>query len=151
MVAYAPLLAHTTLRTWHPDLLYFDGKGGAYGTPSYYVQRLYRQLAGSYCAGVRLVPSPGVHRGLGGGGAASAGATAGAGAAAEEDGDQAGAAEKLAAAARVVAAAQHKRQQLSHEDKSLEVSATCVLSQGQHCLRLAIKVVNFQVRRDHLV
>ena len=40
MASYAPLFARLGYVQWQPDLIWFDGKK-AYGTPSYYVQKLY--------------------------------------------------------------------------------------------------------------
>jgi len=55
MVAYAPLLGHTKLRTWKPTLLQFDEAGRVYTTPSYHVQKLYRQYMGLKSAAVSLL------------------------------------------------------------------------------------------------
>lgn len=40
MASYAPLFVHTRDRKWNPDAIVFDS-ARSYGTPSYYVQRLY--------------------------------------------------------------------------------------------------------------
>lgn len=40
MASYAPLLANVHSINWRPDLIYFDNKG-SYGTPSYYVQKMF--------------------------------------------------------------------------------------------------------------
>jgi alpha-L-arabinofuranosidase len=40
MASYAPLLAHVRSINWRPDLIYFDGVS-SYGTPSYYVQKMF--------------------------------------------------------------------------------------------------------------
>jgi alpha-L-arabinofuranosidase len=40
MASYAPLLANVHAINWRPDLIYFDS-ASSYGTPSYYVQRMF--------------------------------------------------------------------------------------------------------------
>ncbi|RPI23416.1 MAG: hypothetical protein EHM61_19820 [Acidobacteria bacterium] len=40
LASYAPLLAHVKAINWRPDLIYFDGVS-SYGTPSYYVQKMF--------------------------------------------------------------------------------------------------------------
>lgn len=40
MASYAPLLANVHAINWRPDLIYFDGVS-SYGTPSYYVQKMF--------------------------------------------------------------------------------------------------------------
>jgi alpha-L-arabinofuranosidase len=45
MAAYAPLLARLGYTQWSPDLIWFDDKN-SYGSPSYYVQKLYGQTQG---------------------------------------------------------------------------------------------------------
>lgn len=45
MASYAPLMARIGYTQWSPDLIWFDG-GSSYGTPSYYVQKLYSQFRG---------------------------------------------------------------------------------------------------------
>jgi alpha-L-arabinofuranosidase len=40
MASYAPLFAHVDAWQWTPDLIWFDNKK-SYGTPNYYVQKLY--------------------------------------------------------------------------------------------------------------
>lgn len=42
MSSYAPLFANVNLKSWNPDLIYFDSSR-VYGTPSYYVQKLFSQ------------------------------------------------------------------------------------------------------------
>jgi alpha-L-arabinofuranosidase len=42
MASYAPLLANARDRKWSPDAIVFDG-GGSYGTPSYYVQKMFAE------------------------------------------------------------------------------------------------------------
>jgi alpha-L-arabinofuranosidase len=51
MASYAPLLANAAYVNWSPDLIWFDN-ARAYGTPSYWVQRLFSRNRGD-----RLVPS----------------------------------------------------------------------------------------------
>ena len=46
MASYAPLFARLGYAQWHPDLIWFDAKA-AYGTPSYYVQKLYSDFTGT--------------------------------------------------------------------------------------------------------
>jgi alpha-L-arabinofuranosidase len=45
MASYAPLLANTAYVNWSPDAIWFDN-ANSYGTPSYYVQRLFGQNTG---------------------------------------------------------------------------------------------------------
>ncbi|MBP5151503.1 MAG: alpha-L-arabinofuranosidase [Lachnospiraceae bacterium] len=40
LASYAPLFARVNYAQWAPDMIWFDSEG-AYGTPSYYVQKLY--------------------------------------------------------------------------------------------------------------
>ncbi len=42
MASYAPLLANLNLKSWNPDLIYFDSSK-AYGTPSYHVQKMFAE------------------------------------------------------------------------------------------------------------
>ncbi len=42
MASYAPLFANVHHKTWNPDLINFDGTR-VYGTPSYYVQKLFSE------------------------------------------------------------------------------------------------------------
>lgn len=51
MTCYAPLLARTGRQQWQPDLIWFDNDS-VYGTPNYYVQKLF-----SNCTGDVLVES----------------------------------------------------------------------------------------------
>ena len=46
MASYAPLLAHVDGWQWAPDLIWFDNLH-CYGTPNYYVQKLYANNKGS--------------------------------------------------------------------------------------------------------
>ena len=45
MRSYAPLLARLDYTQWSPDLIWFDG-ASVYGTPNYYVQKMYSLLTG---------------------------------------------------------------------------------------------------------
>ena len=45
MASYAPLLANSSYVNWSPDAIWFDSSS-SYGTPSYYVQRLFGQNTG---------------------------------------------------------------------------------------------------------
>lgn len=47
LAAYAPLFGRINFTQWSPDLIWFDDKT-VYGTPSYYVQKLYGNNMGSY-------------------------------------------------------------------------------------------------------
>lgn len=47
MASYAPLLARVGYVQWAPDMIWFDAET-AYGTPSYYVQKMYSLNMGSY-------------------------------------------------------------------------------------------------------
>jgi len=46
MASYAPLFAHTEAWQWTPDLIWFDNLR-SYGTPNYYVQKLYATNKGT--------------------------------------------------------------------------------------------------------
>jgi len=46
MASYAPLLAHTEAWQWTPDLIWFDNLT-SYGTPNYYVQKLFSTNRGT--------------------------------------------------------------------------------------------------------
>ena len=46
MSCYAPLLARTGHNQWQPDLIWFDNDS-VYGTPSYYIQKLFGENLGS--------------------------------------------------------------------------------------------------------
>jgi len=46
LASYAPLFAHVDAWQWTPDLIWFDNLH-SYGTPSYYVQKLYGQNKGT--------------------------------------------------------------------------------------------------------
>ncbi len=47
MASYAPLLAHVDGWQWSPDLIWFDNLQ-SYGSPNYYVQKLFSNNRGSY-------------------------------------------------------------------------------------------------------
>lgn len=47
MASYAPLFARIGYTQWSPNLIWFDGEQ-SYGTPSYYVQKLYSTQIGNY-------------------------------------------------------------------------------------------------------
>ena len=47
MTSYAPLMAHVDGWQWTPDLIWFDNLR-AYGTPNYYVQKLYATHRGTH-------------------------------------------------------------------------------------------------------
>jgi alpha-L-arabinofuranosidase len=47
MAAYSPLLANVNCKNWNPNLINFDGRQ-AYGTPSYYVQKMFAEHRGDY-------------------------------------------------------------------------------------------------------
>lgn len=46
LASYAPLFARIGYTQWSPDMIWFD-ETGAYGTPSYYVQKLYGENMGT--------------------------------------------------------------------------------------------------------
>jgi alpha-N-arabinofuranosidase len=47
MASYAPLLAHKDAWQWKPDLIWFDNLN-AFGTPNYYVQKLFSLYKGTH-------------------------------------------------------------------------------------------------------
>ncbi|MCH5186319.1 MAG: carbohydrate binding domain-containing protein, partial [Oscillospiraceae bacterium] len=47
MASYAPLFARINYTQWSPDMIWFDD-ANSYGTPSYYVQKLYSNNMGDY-------------------------------------------------------------------------------------------------------
>jgi len=47
MTSYAPLMAHTEGWQWKTDLIWFNNLN-SYGTPSYYVQKMYGQNSGTH-------------------------------------------------------------------------------------------------------
>jgi alpha-L-arabinofuranosidase len=62
MASYAPLFANVHYKKWNPDLINFNGTA-AYGTPSYYVQKMFSQNRGdvvlqSQWEAQDLIPQP---------------------------------------------------------------------------------------------
>jgi alpha-L-arabinofuranosidase len=53
MASYAPLLAHVDGWQWSPDLIWFDNLQ-SYGSPNYYVQKLFSNNRGSYTVPVEM-------------------------------------------------------------------------------------------------
>ena len=53
MASYAPLFAHTDAWQWRPDLIWVDNLM-SYGTPNYYVQKLFANNAGDLILPVKL-------------------------------------------------------------------------------------------------
>ena len=51
LASYAPLFAKLGYAQWSPDMIWFDGKG-CYGSPSYYVQKMYGNAMGDYTLAV---------------------------------------------------------------------------------------------------
>ncbi len=51
LASYAPLFAKLGYAQWSPDMIWFDGKG-CYGSPSYYVQKMYGNAVGDYTLAV---------------------------------------------------------------------------------------------------
>ncbi len=47
MTCYAPLLAREEYNQWQPNLIWFDNET-AYGTPNYYIQKLFGEYVGDY-------------------------------------------------------------------------------------------------------
>lgn len=47
LASYAPLFAKLGYAQWSPDMIWFDGKS-CYGSPSYYVQKMYGNAVGDY-------------------------------------------------------------------------------------------------------
>lgn len=47
MACYAPLFARTDANQWQPNLIWFDNRR-VYGTPSYYVQKMFASYIGDY-------------------------------------------------------------------------------------------------------
>lgn len=47
MASYAPLFAHTDGWQWTPDLIWVDNLR-SYGTPNYYVQKLFSNYKGTH-------------------------------------------------------------------------------------------------------
>lgn len=57
MSSYAPLLAHADAWQWTPDMIWFDNLR-SYGTPNYYVQKLFGTNRGTHVLPVLLDGSP---------------------------------------------------------------------------------------------
>lgn len=57
MASYAPLLAHVNAWQWTPDLIWFDNLG-SYGTPSYYVQKLFSTNSGTHVLNIHREGEP---------------------------------------------------------------------------------------------
>ena len=57
MTSYAPLFVNVNRRSWSPDLINFDNHR-SYGTPSYYVQKLFAQHIGSEVVPVEMEVAP---------------------------------------------------------------------------------------------
>lgn len=57
MSSYAPLFANVNHKVWNPDLICFDGLR-AYGTPSYYVQKLFSHNRGDRSLPVEVRQPP---------------------------------------------------------------------------------------------
>ncbi|WP_022823291.1 alpha-L-arabinofuranosidase C-terminal domain-containing protein [Hymenobacter norwichensis] len=53
MASYAPLFAHVDAWQWTPDLIWFDNLK-SYGTPNYYVQKMYATNAGTTMLPVQM-------------------------------------------------------------------------------------------------
>jgi alpha-N-arabinofuranosidase len=57
MTSYAPLFAHTEAWQWTPDLIWFDNLR-SYGTPNYYVQKLFSTNRGTHVVPMLLGNEP---------------------------------------------------------------------------------------------
>jgi alpha-L-arabinofuranosidase len=57
MTSYAPLFAHTDAWQWTPDLIWFDNLR-SYGTPNYYVQKLFSTNRGTHVVPMLLGNEP---------------------------------------------------------------------------------------------
>ena len=53
MAAYAPLFVNVNARQWNPDLIGFDSSR-AFGTPSYYVQKLFSHYRGTHVLPLKM-------------------------------------------------------------------------------------------------
>ncbi len=53
LTSYAPLMAHTEAWQWTPDLIWFNNLK-SYGTPNYYVQKLFANYPGTHLVAVEL-------------------------------------------------------------------------------------------------
>ncbi|MCM1097766.1 MAG: alpha-L-arabinofuranosidase [Ruminococcus flavefaciens] len=60
LASYAPLLARLGYTQWSPDMIWFDG-GSCYGSPSYYVQKLYSRNMGDVVLAVRGEQEKGIY------------------------------------------------------------------------------------------
>lgn len=56
LASYAPLLAHVDAWQWTPNLIWFDNLS-VYGTPSYYVQKMYSLNRGDFVVPVKVIES----------------------------------------------------------------------------------------------
>src|SRR5436305_11635789 len=56
MASYAPLFAHVDARQWGPDMIWFDNLR-AFGTPSYYVQKMFAGNVGTTELPVTIDPA----------------------------------------------------------------------------------------------
>lgn len=57
LTSYAPLFAHVEGWQWTPDLIWFDNLS-AYGTPNYYVQKLFATNSGTHLVPVTYLEKP---------------------------------------------------------------------------------------------
>lgn len=57
LACYAPMLCNTDYQNWNPDMIYFDNHR-AYGTPSYYVQKLFMNYQGDVLLPLGGLPEP---------------------------------------------------------------------------------------------
>jgi alpha-L-arabinofuranosidase len=69
LASYAPLFANVNYKRWNPNLINFDSSR-VYGTPSYYVQQLFRKYRGDAVLPVKVTgpseaPSPVASGGIG--------------------------------------------------------------------------------------
>jgi len=60
MASYAPLMAHVDAWQWKPDEIWFDNLR-SYGTPDYYVQRLFATNAGTRVLPVTPLAADGLY------------------------------------------------------------------------------------------
>ena len=47
LACYAPLFCNVDYTNWQPDMIWFDNHR-SYGTPNYYIQKLFHELPGDY-------------------------------------------------------------------------------------------------------
>lgn len=59
MTSYAPLMAHAEAWQWTPDLIWFDNLR-SYGTPNYYVQKLFSTNRGTHLLDMKLDGEPAI-------------------------------------------------------------------------------------------